>query len=235
MLQRNDAAPLYAQLADQLRAQMNARALPPGARLPAEKELAARYGISLITVRQALALLAREGRIERKQGKGTYVQASKYIRDFTTIESFTQACAASGHVAGARLLARRRLRPVESVARALRLPAQEGYVYIERLRTVDGQPVAVECSTFPPAFDFLMDEELSGSLFAVLRERAGVEVTGSRKVIDIVRADREQGALLQVERNAPLLRVQSVAADAAGCPVYVGTQIIHGERFALHV
>ena len=68
-----EASPLYAQLADELRQRIQAGTYPPGERLPTEAALSAAFGLSRITVRQALALLHQDGLIERFAGRGTFV------------------------------------------------------------------------------------------------------------------------------------------------------------------
>lgn len=67
------ASSLYVQLAEKLRQQIQSGVFPPGERLPTEAELSATFGLSRITIRQALALLSQEGLIERFVGRGTFV------------------------------------------------------------------------------------------------------------------------------------------------------------------
>ena len=71
----NPSIPLWYQLADLLRARISAGQLPLGSRLPTERRLAEQYGVSLITVRQALASLADDSMIRRERGRGTFVTA----------------------------------------------------------------------------------------------------------------------------------------------------------------
>src|SRR5918999_3739461 len=82
--------PLHYQVYSDLRSALDAGDWVPGDRLPPERELAARYGCSLITVRRALGELAREQRIERTRGKGTFVLRPRIDRDIGAELSFTE-------------------------------------------------------------------------------------------------------------------------------------------------
>lgn len=234
MLRQHSSIPLYEQLAARLKAEILSGSRPSGERLPPEKTLADACGVSLITVRQAMAKLAEEGLVIRKQGKGTFVRAPKYTRDYTRIMSFSESCAANGHKAGAQPLRREWIDPDDRVADRLLISPLERCIFVERLRTVDGAPMAIESNTFPASFAFLLEADLTGSLFDLLRH-SGTVIADSRKTIEITRGTAAQEKLLGVPRGTPLLLVQSVALDASGLPVYLGTQRIHGERFTLHI
>ncbi|MPZ89751.1 MAG: GntR family transcriptional regulator, partial [Nitriliruptorales bacterium] len=67
-LDRSSDRPAYQQIADDLRSAMLSGDLPPGAKLPSERELTERYGTTNKTVREALAVLRAEGRIESQRG-----------------------------------------------------------------------------------------------------------------------------------------------------------------------
>ena len=82
--------PLHHQVYIDLRAALEAGEWRTGDRLPPERDLAGRYGCSLITVRRALADLAREERLERTRGRGTFVRAPRIVRELSTTMSFAQ-------------------------------------------------------------------------------------------------------------------------------------------------
>ena len=65
--------PKYAQIADIFRQRIARGVWAQGLRLPANEDLAAEFGVSRVTVRQAVELLARDGLIEAQQGRGTFV------------------------------------------------------------------------------------------------------------------------------------------------------------------
>ena len=84
--------PLHHQVYLDLRGGIESGSGPPGDRLPPERELAERYGCSLITVRRALADLAREQRLERTRGRGTFVLQPRIERDLGEAAASPRRC-----------------------------------------------------------------------------------------------------------------------------------------------
>ena len=235
MLNANCSVPLYQQLKEKLREEIASGVYKSGEQLPSERAFSQKNGISLITVRKALAELAAEGIIDKKQGKGSFVAIPKYGRDYTSIMSFSEACRMEGLRPGSSLIVRRIERVDENIARILRLEGDQLAVYISRLRTVNEEPMVIENSYFSLEYSFLLKEDLSGSLFDLLRSRLQVEITSSRKTIEICRAQSDDAKLLNVTRNSPLMLVKSIAFMQNDQPAYYCTQIINGERYKLHV
>ena len=99
--------PLHHQVYLDLRSMLDAGAWREGDRLPPERELAARYGCSLITVRHALGELAREGRIERTRGRGTHVLRQRIDHDFAGTLSFAEQMERHGLNAQTRVVSAR--------------------------------------------------------------------------------------------------------------------------------
>ena len=97
MIDYNSVIPLYEQVANALRGDIQGGAFDATKRLPTEEELAEKYGISRITVRRAVGDLVEEGLVEKKQGKGTFIRAPKMHKDMNRSGmSFTELCAVNG-------------------------------------------------------------------------------------------------------------------------------------------
>ena len=103
-----------------------------------------RYGCSLITVRRALSELAREQRIERTRGRGTFVLRPRIDRDLAGTMSFTEEMQTRGLDPETRLIAARPESAGEAVAAALELELGSPTLYVERLRLADGEPLLLE-------------------------------------------------------------------------------------------
>jgi GntR family transcriptional regulator len=123
--------------------------------------------------------------------------------------------------------------PKSSILESLGLDENSQTVKIVRLRYVNDEPMVIETSYFPLDYAFLLQENLDGSLFQVLREKKDLVIDGSKKIVEICRATTEEARWLKLRKNAPLLLVRSVAFGNAGQPVYVCMQVINGERFQL--
>ena len=126
------------------------------------------------------------------------------------------------------------------IAASLSQPAGSQGIYISRLRFADEVPVAIEKNYFPMRYALLLRQRFdNNSLFQYLREQEGVSVARADKQIELCRAAAEETLLLQVETGVPLhslsLFVRSTTYTRTGEPLYVGTQIINGDRFALQL
>src|SRR5580704_10922725 len=134
--------PLYLQLLDWLREDILIR--QAGARIDSEPQLARRFGVSRFTVTRAIEILVRDGLLTRRQGLGTFVAPPRLRRAPTYLRSFTEAMAAEGRTATHRLLDFELINGADGH----NFPYADGTLLLrlERLRLVDGAPLAVHCS-----------------------------------------------------------------------------------------
>jgi GntR family transcriptional regulator len=233
---KNCVTPLYVQLKAELKNRINNGILKSGEQLPPELEMAENFSVSVVTVRSAVNELVKEGLIEKKRGKGTFVSSTKYKRDYTKIQSFSDSCKAMGSVPGSHVLDMKLATADVKLAQKLGINAGDTVLYISRLRTVNGEPMVIEKNYFPERFADLINENLEeNSLFNILQGKYGITVTKSSKEIEIARTTSDEGKLLNLSKNYPILMVKSVAYDQFETPVYVGSQAINGERFTLTI
>src|SRR5438034_2876003 len=114
-IDRYSKTPLYVQLEEILRHQVNSGVFPPGTLLPSENELIAHYGVSRITVRQALANIAHEGLIIRQSGRGTLVIRPKIADRSEQILNFIESLRALGYRPSSRILSFNRFSPADEL------------------------------------------------------------------------------------------------------------------------
>ena len=224
--------PLHHQVYLDLRRALTAGEWSPGDRLPPERELATRYGCSLITIRHALGELAREGRIERIRGRGTFVLRSRIEHDFAGQLSFTEDMRRRGLQPGTRLVERRIEPAGESVAAALELTPGAPVVYIERLRLADGEPLLLEqarlsAERFPTLGDADLERE---SLYDLLVNRYGARVARASETVEPVQLPRREAALLDVRPRTLALLVVGTASTRSGEPVEVTRSFVRTDR-----
>jgi GntR family transcriptional regulator len=159
----------------------------PGDRLPSDAQLCERFGVSRMTARQAVQIVASDGLIERRRGAGTFVRARPVERDLGSPLSFSEAMRARGMEASSETLTWGRVDPTDDERQALRLDAGEGAYALERLRLADGTPMAIERAVMPEALAVSLEGDFeSGSLHEAFQrlgrvpERAHAEVTAHR-------------------------------------------------------
>lgn len=225
--------PAYAQIEDRLAEAIMGGDLGPGARLPPERVLAERFGVSRMTLRQALDSLEHRGLLLRRRGRkgGTFVAEPKIERDLTTVAGLTQQLRRQGHKAGARVLSARTGPSGSRTAEALGLAAGDEVHEVVRLRLSDGAPLAIERSLFPAArFPGLLEHPLEGSLYELLERQYAERPARSVERLEPVVADAREAEQLQIATGSPLLLVERIAYDAAGTPIEYARDLFRGDR-----
>jgi GntR family transcriptional regulator len=210
--------------------------LEPGAPLPSERELAERYGIARMTVRTELDRLVADGLVYRIHGRGTFVAAPR-VTQAMTLSSFSEDMRERGLVPGSQILACHVVLATSAVAGRLELADGAQVIRIHRVRTADGEPMAVE-EAFLPADRFAGLHQADfehGSLFELLEDRCEVQLaTGEQRVV-AVSIDAVQAHLLGVEPGDPGLLFQTMVRDVAGAPVYTAWSCYRGDRYEVRL
>jgi GntR family transcriptional regulator len=232
VISRESPVPLHHQFRAYLVAQIERGELAPGQQLLQEREYAAQLGVSLAPVRQALLDLVKEGYLYRVRGKGTFVREHKVEEKISILSSFTESMRAKGLDAEVRLI-RQELVSASRDLRAALATRERRVLLIERLALLDAVPLALLAAYLSPAmFPSLAEAPLgTGSLYATLGERYGVEVERAENTIEVVRCQPEQAALLGLAPGAPALQVVGVTYDQRDRPVEFSRVLYQADRF----
>jgi GntR family transcriptional regulator len=222
---RRTAVPLYVQLREALRAEIQARGLRPGDRLPTEAELEARYNVSRSTIRQAVGDLEAEGLLRRVQGKGTFV-GTPTIQHLPVLTSFSDLLRGQGYTPTHRLLSTAVVDAPPEVAQGLQLDDGTPCRELERLLLADGDPVGVSTTWLPLAVIGAHDEAIArgaseGRSLYELLEEASPDLVPSRasETIDPALAGAAEAALLDRPSATPLLCIRRCSWTAADLPL----------------
>ena len=224
--------PLHHQVFRDLKAALDANEWRPGDRMPTERELAERYGCSLITIRHALGELVREGRIERTRGRGTYVLPPRIDRDIGGTMSFAEEMRRRGLDPATRVITARIEPAGEVVAEQLGIARDAPVAHLERVRLGDGEPLLLEQARLPAerfpgllAFDFERR-----SLYDVLADRYDTPIVRARETVEPVVIKRREAELLGVPTRSLALRIDGIAYAASGEAVEVARSYVRGDR-----
>ncbi len=223
--------PLHHQALLDLSAALDSGEWRPGDRLPTERDLAADYGCSLITVRRALDELVREGRLERTRGRGTFVKVPPIVRDLMAPVGFTDEMRPLGLRPYAVVVTSRTEIAQPAVAEALRLPVGASVHYLERVRGASGVPYLLEQAYLPAErFPGLLDEDYTtASLYDVLERRYDCRVTLTRETIAACVPTAREARLLNMAQSRPSLWLEGIAIALEG-PVEFSRTIVSGVR-----
>jgi GntR family transcriptional regulator len=229
--------PKHHQVYLDLRSSLDDGTWRPGDRLPTERDLAGDYGVSLITVRRALAELVHEGRIERTRGRGTFVLRPRMERDIGSRASFADEMQQHGLDAETRLISARPESATVSVASALALETGSPTLYLERLRLAGGEPYLLEQVHLPAErFPGLLASDLEhASLYELLATRYATPVVRAREALEPVLLRTREAELLAQRRGDVALLIEGIAYAADDRPVEFGRTFVRGDRSRYYV
>ena len=233
-LQAESFSPLYHQLMQRIRGDIERGVYPVGSRIPPEHELEKLYQVSRVTVRRALSELTSEGLLERKQGKGTFVAMPKGRMKMKNLHSFHDSCKLNRVKPSIDVIHVRETEAGAEAAEGLNISRGSRVLEILRVCRADGVPVVLERNHFSMAYAWLQDQDLSGSLYNILREY-GVEPKLALHDVSLRFADRDEAELLETEEGTPLICLHEVIYDQRGRPLHTNIQLIRGERFVFTI
>jgi GntR family transcriptional regulator len=160
----------YVRVRDYLRSLVT-HGLAVGEAIPSERLLCERFGVSRMTVRQAVDALVVEGLLEREQGRGTFVAPTKLDLE-VRLASFGEEMRRRGMVPSSTVLAAEEVPAAPDVADALDLLPGEQVFYLHRVRYADGEPMAIEQAWLPCGLTpHLFDDGAPESIYGALRRR----------------------------------------------------------------
>ncbi|MBF4571831.1 GntR family transcriptional regulator [Herbiconiux sp. VKM Ac-1786] len=223
--------PLYVQIRTQIEQAIVSGRLSKGQLLLPERELADRFEVTRMTLRQAVSTLEMAGLLSRLPGVGTFVSERMRVED---VLSFSDKAKEQGRTPGSRLLVAEVVPGIPSINMALHLPPRAELVHIRRLRSVNGLPVQVgsghlESARFPGMVGHLRALG-DASFYTLLREVYGVVVHQVHETIEAAVVGPEQAPLLECDPGLPAFLRELTAVTEDGEPVEYGHTLVRGDR-----
>lgn len=236
MLYPGSAKPLYEQLKDILKQKITAGELQPGEALPGERQLMETYGVSRVTVRQAIAELVNEGLLYRQHGKGTFVAPMRIERPLARLLGVAEELALEGLDIEIQVIKTGFQEATLEARQELQLAAGEAVFGVTRLITAAHQPLLLDAGYFPPAIgQLLQNVDLSKDLIYTQLELYGYKISNGWQRISAGHASREAARYLQCRAGSPVLVVKRTTYVEGGLPIDFSTAIYRGDRYEYHV
>ena len=225
--------PAYRRIEGAIRKVIEAGELKPGDVVTSERELARVHDVSLMTARQALVSLEREGVVERRRGVGTFVAAPKI--HFNKLMSYTEQMGSRRLTAESKILFAKVIDNEQDATARLSISPKSRVLKLERLRHVAGEPFALEtCYLSAERFSGLLSAPLrTASLFSTLERDYGVELGYSDEEVDATMADPGMAELLGVPKREPLLRIRQVIYSTKGVVILYVLGLYRSDRHNL--
>lgn len=198
-LDLNSQKPLYEQLIEFIKNEIDSGGLKVGDLLPSENEFCERYDISRPTVRQALSALEEQGFVVRMRGKGSFVTRPKVKRSLKNLYSFSDEVSAMGLHPKSKVVAYEVITPGEEIRERLGLGDLDEKVYsITRVRYAEEEPIALEMAFIPKRFcPFLTQDKIeTGSLYKTLAEQAGLKIGYAKETYETSMLSESEAKIL---------------------------------------
>lgn len=208
--------PIYYQLQTIIQRDIEDGRLKPGDSILPERKLAERYKVSVGTVRQAIAPLVNEGLLFRMQGKGTFVAGTTmdpdYVRSYRFLSDFAEAEAPITFT----FRSLKKVAGRTDVNACLKIAVGQDLFELKRLMLIDNEATAYSISYLPQRMFKRLDETPSSrfekiALHRIIEQTYGLATISRRELFNVVAADKEVAARLQIEPSSPVLLVEMMA------------------------
>ncbi|KRN89054.1 GntR family transcriptional regulator [Ligilactobacillus ceti] len=228
-------SPIYIQIHNQIKTWIESDKWSVGDRIPSERELASQFGVSRMTLRQAIQTLVDEGILERHVGAGTYVSRKKVQEKMSVVTSFTALTEAQGKTPSSKTISFIVTTPSLSEIEKLKLADNQRVLRMERIRYADDVPICFEVATVPYELVKEYDrEQITQSLYRTL-ESQGLRIGHSQQIVSSMLASEKIADYLDLKRGDAILRLRQITLLGDGTPFeYVRTQYA-GNRFEFYL
>lgn len=223
--------PMYIRIHNQIKRDIETHVYKVGDRIPAERQLAVKFGVSRMTLRQAIKTLEEEGILERRLGSGTYVANQKVQEKMSGIMSFTEITKANGQKPSSKLILYQIGKPSLSEKEKLKLKSDADVLRMERIRYADDVPICHEIVTIP--YSLVKNnskEEISSHLYETL-EKNGYQIGKVTEHISASISNENEARLLKVKKGIALITRRQVTELSDGQPFEYTRASYVAERF----
>lgn len=212
MIDKNSPVPIYYQLEEEIRYLIQSEQLKSGDLLPSERELAEKYDISRMTIRQATNNLVMQGLINREKGKGTFVSEKKFEQDLSGLTSFNEDMSQYGRKPSNTLIGIRAFTDDTIVASTLNVSSKDEIYEIKRIRMADNEPIALE-TVFTPReiVGNLNYEDVTTSFYDFLEQKLQLKIAYGNQTIESSLANEEEIKYLNIKKGDPILLMQRIS------------------------
>lgn len=237
MAKHDSPVPLYIQVKDYIRLNIQNGVFAVNERVPSERQLAEQFNVNRLTVSKALNELAQEGMVYSRVGKGTYVAPAKIDQTLQSLTSFTQDITSRGKRAASRVLYASIDGATPEIAKTLSILPGAEVLVLHRVRMADDQPIALEkshviyalCPGILDKHDFSRE-----SLYEVLHAEYHLRMIYAHQTIEARTAGEAELEALEAEPYLPILSITRVTYDERDHPVEFVRSSYRGDRYKFY-
>lgn len=237
---RSSPVPVYYQIAQDIKNRIMRHEWGLNQRLPTENELAEQYDVSRITLRQAIAELEKDGVIVKQRGRGAFVHAdpSPYVNELNYILASVDTISRDNQAIKVEILEQRIVTDLFlAVHEHLRISPTDEAVYVKRLFSIGGHPVAICRSHIPANLAPGLDKKklLRKSISATLNKHYDLIPARVEDYIGAVRTTKAESTLLKCSSDTPLILVEGTSYLEGDIPLEYSCTIWNGDHVRFHL
>lgn len=234
-LVKQSTVPLYRQLAETIGKAIRQGQYPEGSKIPSEPELMETYGVSRVTVRQAMRVLLDQHTITRRQGMGTFVQGRVISQTMDDIFGFYPALRSKGLNPATRILDFRTVLPDPEVREQLQLAEGEEVLRFARQYSLEESVWVVIRMNIPSSLakNWTRREAAKKNSFRLLRENAGVQIGEVSLKIRAAVAEGRVTEWLKISKGHPILELRRLTYSVEKRPVEYAILTFRGDAYEL--
>jgi GntR family transcriptional regulator len=232
MINKNSPVPIYHQLEEYIKQQIETGILREEAVIPSEREFAEVFQISRMTVRQAINNLVLEGYLTRQKGKGTFVSKKKVEQELQGMTSFTEDMLSRGMNPSSTLLSFQIIPADKNTALDLKIEENDSVYKIKRIRLADGAPMALETAYIPvEIIPGLTEENSNLSLYQYIEQHLSLSISEATQEIEASIADSDDAETLEINIGDPILLIQRISYLQDGIPFEIVKSTFRADRY----
>lgn len=232
-----DTLPLYQQIADELRQNIQDAVFKVGDRLPTETELSNRFGVNRHTLRRAMEVLRHEGIVDVERGRGTFVVAAPITVSIGKRVRFNESLKAQSVAVQWQLLKATKLPADVRIAQSLEMAAGATVVLFERVSLADDVPLSLATSYFPGALfpDLVEHCQAYRSISAMLQAEYRCDHIRRSTRLSARLPQTKDARILRMPATKPILLSESINVNQRGQVVEYGVTQFRGDRMELFI
>lgn len=235
MIQKNSPSPIYHQLEEEIKGAIQSLDLVPGEMIPSEKEYTEKYGISRMTVRQAISNLVNGGYLYRQRGKGTFV-AQQLEQPLQGLTNFSEDMISRGLKPSTRCISFTEVNADHELAAKLEVEEGAPIFELERVRLADQLPMAFERLYLSKDLAPDLTEEMAvSSIHDYVKKTFGLKIQHGRQVIEASIAQKNEAEMLEVVEGSPILLIERRIILDTNRPLGVVRSVYRADRYKFRI
>lgn len=234
MVDANSPKPLYEQIKDYILTNIHTGKFPPNTRIPSERSLSKKFGVSRLTVNKAIKELEKQGWLSIQIGKGTFINEAQIDQELETLTSFSEDMIKRGRHPASRVITAEMIPAPPEIAKSLGILPGADIIKLQRVRLSDHEPIALETSHLIEAYvpNILYRHDFSQeSLYAVLRDQYNLHLIRAEQTFEARLPSPLERSLLNLTEETAILGISRVTYAQNDRPIELVQSAYRGDLY----